>query len=177
MRKPGPFGSRPLHVGNSGFDDPTRSWPTGHGHFDTDQSVAASALDLISMRKAAIAIALIVAGPGRADPVLRFPNDFEYWRLWDECSEPYLYCDYTTKTCMSGHIVYEHFVGVVVDARKRQTLIAHVRCNANACFNYDTGTLVIGGHPTAYRMEHDRPFTNVEDMRVQRARGCSLDTR
>ena len=129
------------------------------------------------MRKVAVALVLITAGPAIADPVLRFPNDFEYWRLWAECGEPYLYCDYATRTCMAGRIVYEHFVGVVIDDRNRRTVIAHVRCKGSACFNYDTGTLVIGGRPATYQMENDRPFTDVEEMRAQRARGCGLETR
>ena len=129
------------------------------------------------MRKVAVALVLITAGSAIADPVPRFPNDFEYWRLWAECGEPYLYCDYGTRTCMAGRIVYEHFVGVVIDGRNRQTVIAHVRCKGTACFNYDTGTLVIGGRPATYQMENDRPFTDVEEMRAQRARGCGLETR
>lgn len=128
------------------------------------------------MRKIAIALALMTVGPATAEPVLRFPNDFDYWRLWAECGEPYLYCDFTTRTCMAGRIIYEQFVGVVVDARDRQNVIAHVRCNGNACFNYDSGTLVIGGRPAPYHVEPDRPVTDVEDMRAQRARGCSLDS-
>ena len=90
------------------------------------------------MRKAVIALlVLITAGPATADAVPRLPNEFEYWRLWAECGEPYLYCGHTTRTCMSGRIVYEHFVGWVIDANNRRTVVAHVRCKGNACFDYD----------------------------------------
>src|SRR6516165_2106994 len=69
---------------------------------------------------------LIGAGPAMAEAVPRLPNEFEYWRLWAECGEPYLYGDHTTRTCMSGRIVYEHFGGGI-DANNRQTVVAHVR--------------------------------------------------
>ena len=93
------------------------------------------------MRKAVIALlVLISAGPAMADAVPRLPNEFEYWRLWAECGESYLYGDHTTRTCMSGRIVYEHFVGWVIDANNRRTVVAHVCCKGNACFDHDTGT-------------------------------------
>src|SRR5262249_30281034 len=76
---------------------------------------------LETMRKAVIALlVLITAGPAMADALPRRPNEFEYWRLWAECGEPYLYCDRTTRTCMSGRIVYEHFVGWVIDANNQK---------------------------------------------------------
>jgi hypothetical protein len=129
------------------------------------------------MRKAVIALlVLITAGQTMADAVPRLPNEFEYWRHWAECGEPYLYCDHTTRTCMSGRIVYEHFVGWVIDANNRRTVVAHVRCRGNACFDYDTGTLVIDGRPAPYRIERDRPSSDVEEMRAQRARGCSMES-
>ena len=64
------------------------------------------------MRKAVIALLVLIgAGPAMAEAVPRLPNEFEYWRLWAECGEPYLYGDHTTRTCMSGRIVYEHLAG------------------------------------------------------------------
>jgi hypothetical protein len=138
-------------------------------------SLAEFALGLT--RHAVVALTLIAAGPAMAEQVLHFANEFEYWRLWAECGEPYLYCNRGTRTCMSGRIIYEHFVGVVVDAKDRQTVIAHVRCRGKACLSYDTGALVVGGHARSYRIEPDRPFTEVEEMRAQRARGCSLESR
>lgn len=112
------------------------------------------------MRKAVIALLVLIgAGPAMADALPRLPNEFQYWRLWAECS----YCDHTTRTCMSGRIVYEHF-GWVIDVNNRRTVVAHVRCKGIACFNYDTGTLVINGRPAPYRIEHDRPSSEVEEM-------------
>jgi hypothetical protein len=146
-----------------------------HNEAAASRNGAELALDL--MRQAVIALSLIAAGPAMAQQVLHFPNEFEYWRLWAECGEPYLYCDHSTRTCMSGRIIYEHFVGVVIDAKDRRTVIVHVRCKGNACLNYDTGALVIGGQARSYRIEHDRPFTEVEETRAQRARGCSLESR
>jgi len=96
-----------------------------------------------------------------AEAVPGLPNEFEYWCLWAECGEPYLYGDHTTRTCMSGRIVYEHF-GWGIDANNRQTVVAHVRYKGNACFGYDTGTLVINGRPAPCRIEHDS--SEVEEM-------------
>ena len=42
--------------------------------------------------------------------------------------------------------------------------MAHVRYKDNACFRYDTGTLVINGRPAPCRIEHDRPSSEVEEM-------------
>ena len=114
------------------------------------------------MRKAVIALLVLIgAGPAMAEAVPRLPNEFEYWCLWAECGEPYLYGDHTTRTCMSGRIVYEHF-GWGIDANNRQTVVAHVRYKGNACFGCDTGTLVINGRPAPCRIEHDS--SEVEEM-------------
>ena len=55
--------------------------------FEQSQSPRRIRAALEMMRKAVIALLVLIgAGPAMADALPRLPNEFQYWRLWAECS-------------------------------------------------------------------------------------------
>jgi hypothetical protein len=72
---------------------------------------------------AALLIALSLSA-AHAEPVVKFPNRWAYYRAMVACLQPYFECDYTTKTWLSGHSDSHGIVGFVgvVPAEDRQTV-------------------------------------------------------
>jgi hypothetical protein len=105
-----------------------------------------------------------------AEPVLKFPNRYEYAMARLGGSE-YFHCDYTTKTCLRGSAYRGRFVGEQL-ADDRTTVLAHISCDEYRCYNYDTGVIwnktgVVG------QFKEDLPRHCVDDF-IRRGEPCDL---
>jgi hypothetical protein len=94
------------------------------------------------MYKLILTLAVLLATPAAADPVLKFPKSYAAWQNYVACiGEPFFHCDYTEQQCLRGIISRRTgfaFVGEVL-AEDRTTVIAHVMRKGDWWFNFDTG--------------------------------------
>jgi hypothetical protein len=91
----------------------------------------------------ATALALAIAAPAQAEPVIKYPKMWEY--LWNHPATNRSYnCDYTTRTCQDwrGGGDWKVFTLYEDDRETVRYHAACIRVHANAvlhCFNLDTG--------------------------------------
>jgi len=110
-------------------------------------------MEMITMKTLAmIAVAVALAGctNSAAQVEMKYPNWFAFEQAALEhpgpmSGEPYFRCDYTTQKCLKGYALggagVDIFVGVVLDARDRKTVLGHYKCldNFRWCNDYDRG--------------------------------------
>lgn len=124
------------------------------------------------MNKRVIAVTFVwlataASGVGAAE--MRFPNLYAYYVALFQKGEPYLHCDYTTKTCMRGTRQGYNIVGEIV-AEDRETVLRHVRCTDTHCLDFDRGVIINSSSGIEHPMmqKEDVPWSCVEAMRERR---------
>jgi hypothetical protein len=90
--------------------------------------------------KLILTLAVLMATPAVADPVLKFPNRWARWMAIAECSGSKVFeCDYSSRTCIHGVRLGSRLVGEVL-AEDRETILAHIECyDGGMCWSLDTG--------------------------------------
>jgi hypothetical protein len=93
----------------------------------------------------ATALALAIAAPAQAEPVIKYPQMWDF--MWNKFPARYdtFDCDYTSRTCQHWRGGPDWKVFTLFDGGDRKTVIYHAACfrvhehSVLHCFNLDTG--------------------------------------
>jgi hypothetical protein len=130
------------------------------------------------MRKLMVAAALILCAtaPASADarPVMKFPNAYKkrFYERYCLGARRYFHCDYTSRTCMRGHVNFQGGFHGEILAEDRSTVIAHVECTGYICTNFDTGEITYQSPNAPGRMDPLTSDTTEDDAERVRSDRC-----